>query len=73
MCGIFGAVGNSSEQANIAGLTSFAYRGPDHTGYSTEHGVFLGNNRLSVIDLDERSNQPVKYITTKNCAKNSLG
>lgn len=42
------------------------FRGPDYTGIesiSTPSGgsVVLGHVRLSIIDLDERSNQPFKY------------
>lgn len=58
MCGIFGVTNHTDEASALKALKSFAYRGPDHTGYVMEKGVFLGNNRLSIIDLDERSNQP---------------
>jgi asparagine synthase (glutamine-hydrolysing) len=60
MCGILGGTHIQAEKPFINGLRSFSYRGPDHTGYSTVDTVFLGNNRLSVIDLDPRSNQPIQ-------------
>ena len=62
MCGIFGKTGVISlekEKDCVSALRSFSYRGPDHTGYSTEEGVFLGNNRLSIIDCSSRANQPI--------------
>ena len=48
-------------------------RGPDHTGYlfDLKHGFFFAHNRLSIIDLNSRSNQPFcsvdgRYILTFN-------
>ena len=34
------------------------HRGPDHQGSIAINGFYMGHNRLSVIDLDHRSNQP---------------
>ena len=36
-------------------------RGPDAVGYwsDPQAGIFLGHRRLSIIDLDKRSNQPM--------------
>lgn len=59
MCGILGAVSNSALNYDIrAGLSEIRYRGPDHTLILNEGNVTLGHNRLSIIDLDSRSNQP---------------
>jgi len=34
------------------------YRGPDSQEFKVSNHVFLGFNRLSIIDVDNRSNQP---------------
>ncbi|MAZ30456.1 asparagine synthase (glutamine-hydrolyzing) [bacterium] len=59
MCGIYGSVGLRTEAQATADLQSFAYRGPDHSGMYCDGEVCLGNNRLAIIDLDERANQPL--------------
>jgi asparagine synthase (glutamine-hydrolysing) len=70
MCGFGGIIGikqiSLNEIKNIAKQVNF--RGPDYTGAkiynsmfeeSQEYGVIgVFHNRLSIIDLDERSNQP---------------
>lgn len=58
MCGIFAYAGN--KKINIeASLSELAHRGPDHTGSFADQNVTLGHCRLSIIDTDERSNQPM--------------
>ena len=37
------------------------HRGPDATCVWTDEKVFLGHNRLSIIDLSEAANQPMHY------------
>ncbi len=66
MCGIAGFI--DSHKSNEQGLTllenmleSIAHRGPDARGKWNEENVFLGQNRLSIIDLTEASNQPFLY------------
>ncbi|MFZ6015899.1 MAG: asparagine synthase (glutamine-hydrolyzing) [Patescibacteria group bacterium] len=58
MCGILGYVGGSSEQLDKAAKT-IAYRGPDFYGHFCDGNICLGHQRLSIIDLDSRSNQPL--------------
>ncbi|MDG1780226.1 MAG: asparagine synthase (glutamine-hydrolyzing) [Flavobacteriales bacterium] len=64
MCGIAGYIGQQSpnEQCISAALTSMFHRGPDANGHCVlekDNGnVCLLHSRLSIIDLDERSNQP---------------
>ncbi|CAG5083598.1 asparagine synthase (glutamine-hydrolyzing) [Parvicella tangerina] len=36
-----------------------AHRGPDYSGVYSDEDIVLGHNRLSIIDLDEVSNQPM--------------
>lgn len=59
MCGIlFSTVPQISEAAFHAALERMKYRGPDATGIFRHHDMQLGHLRLSILDLDERSNQP---------------
>lgn len=57
MCGINGFTASKREilQRMVA---CTEHRGPDARGVYHDEYVSLGHNRLSIIDLDERSNQP---------------
>lgn len=57
MCGIIGMTGRHEEAVRTA-ARRLAYRGPDASGVWADERVTLGHNRLSIIDLDARSNQP---------------
>jgi asparagine synthase (glutamine-hydrolysing) len=64
MCGIAGY--NSTQQKNFANasiLTKLAHRGPDAQAHWGEQGIDLYHSRLSIIDTDERSNQPFQDYT----------
>ncbi len=58
MCGIAGFVGSGSEAVLKQMVSSIAYRGPDYQGTVLKDNVGLAHARLSIIDLDSRSNQP---------------
>ena len=65
MCGIYGFLlkNNLSEndiKEGIKATSKLEHRGPDNTGYwfDKNEGIFLGHTRLSILDVDERSNQP---------------
>ncbi len=64
MCGIVGWIGNNaplSSKVLLSTLNSLKHRGPDHGNHVVfEHNNFLGHRRLAVIDLEARSNQPMK-------------
>lgn len=65
MCGIYGVTSKkySSDQIRKK-LKRTSFRGPDKLDYNyfgLEKDIVLGHNRLSIIDLDERSNQPFSY------------
>ena len=66
MCGITGFVNfdNLNNYQNVLKemANSIEFRGPDNTNFyfDQENHVALGHNRLSIIDLNERSNQPLK-------------
>ena len=36
-------------------------RGPDYSDYISNQHITLGHDELSIIDLNERSNQPYRY------------
>lgn len=64
MCGIAGLVyKNPSYKAEIGEVKkmtdAIAHRGPDGEGQWAENNIALGHRRLSIIDLDNRSNQPM--------------
>ncbi|MGC1632309.1 MAG: asparagine synthase (glutamine-hydrolyzing), partial [Gelidibacter sp.] len=66
MCGIYGSTILYSESQVIEKLKRTSFRGPDQMGYkfykSNENThIIFGHNRLSIIDLDARSNQPFTY------------
>jgi len=42
-------------------LKTIQFRGPDYMGIDKQDDLILGHLRLSIIDLDERSNQPMKF------------
>src|SRR5580692_7614218 len=59
MCGIAGFI-NFQEADKLAGMAmdAEAHRGPDSRHTWTEDNVTLAHLRLSIIDLDHRSDQP---------------
>jgi len=63
MCGIFGTTLSYSEQQIQDKLKRTAFRGPDKMGWQfySQNQLIFGHNRLSIIDLDSRSNQPFTY------------
>lgn len=76
MCGIAGYVGKSKkyspQKAILKRMTdTLIHRGPDAEGQWCDDLVGLGHRRLSIIDLDEQSNQPMishdnKYVISFN-------
>ncbi len=42
-------------------LESIRYRGPDNSSTWADMPVFLGHNRLSIIDLSDAANQPMEF------------
>lgn len=61
MCGIFGLIGNQSFDSDL--VSKFLeHRGPDNQqGINIKcqkHNIYLHHARLSILDLNERSNQP---------------
>lgn len=65
MCGIYGTTRPYSNRILDEKMSRTNFRGPDQTGIKTvennEYHLTFGHNRLSIIDLDKRSNQPFLY------------
>jgi asparagine synthase (glutamine-hydrolysing) len=65
MCGILGAVGTNISEAQFAtALKTMSHRGPDGSSIESDNQssptFLLGHHRLAIIDLDPRSNQPMR-------------
>ncbi|WCO03097.1 asparagine synthase (glutamine-hydrolyzing) [Psychroserpens ponticola] len=65
MCGIYGTTIKYEEHQVQDKLKRTAFRGPDKMGWQfykkEEKTITFGHNRLSIIDLDPRSDQPFTY------------
>lgn len=65
MCGIYGTTLPYHREQIQQKLERTQFRGPDQMGieiFDSQYGkVQFGHNRLSIIDLDARSNQPFNY------------
>ena len=59
MCGIYTSNIVFNEKEVKTKLGSINFRGPDYMGIFQENGLSYGHLRLSILDLDERSNQPM--------------
>ena len=73
MCGILGSIGqfkNINEESFNQALLKANFRGPDfsdfHNFISCNNQIFLGHNRLSIIDLNPTGNQPKISHSKKN-------
>lgn len=66
MCGIYGTTFRYRREVVEQKLELMNFRGPNHTGIMeietpAKEQTTLGHVRLSIIDLDSRSNQPFQY------------
>ncbi len=61
MCAVFGILGEYNPALARAALGKMAHRGPDYCGIVEEPGLFFAHNRLSIMDLDARSHQPMRH------------
>lgn len=61
MCGIAGILGKNPNNSNLLRMMLEAqkHRGPDATNTWNDGKIFLGHNRLSIIDLSTDANQPM--------------
>tara|TARA_R110002111_G_scaffold110212_4_gene169530 strand:+ start:6340 stop:8145 length:1806 start_codon:yes stop_codon:yes gene_type:complete len=61
MCGIYLTNIPYAEKEITNKLNSISFRGPDYTGVKKIEPLTFGHLRLSILDLDPRSNQPMVY------------
>ena len=62
MCGIlFTNRKKITSKKAFEALKLMNHRGPDSQNYYNNNGVFLGHTRLSILDLNVRSNQPMRH------------
>lgn len=61
MCGIYGSTINFCDDVISQKMAVINFRGPDYTQFIHTPDIILGHNRLAIIDLDHRSNQPFVY------------
>ena len=61
MCGIYLTNYPISQNEVKAKLDKIKFRGPDNLGIIQKGNIILGHLRLSILDLDERSNQPFVF------------
>lgn len=61
MCGIYFTNLPYEDQIIRDKLDSISFRGPDYTGTKKVNEFTFGHLRLSILDLDHRSNQPMSY------------
>lgn len=67
MCGIAGAIGNLPTNVIKRMVAKIAHRGPDNLSTLTFNDVHLAHARLSIIDLNSKSNQPLWDDEKKAC------
>jgi asparagine synthase (glutamine-hydrolysing) len=70
MCGFLGAVDFNRNIENVfpllqKGLKNISHRGPDGSKELTEKNLYLGHNRLSIIDLSANADQPLKSVNAE--------
>lgn len=61
MCGIYGSTVQYADETVHAKLNTIRFRGPDYSGIQRNEDIVFGHNRLAILDLEERSNQPFSY------------
>lgn len=61
MCGIYGSTKKYSQNTFLEKLERISFRGPDFSDIKDYDKVVFGHNRLAIIDLDQRSNQPFDF------------
>lgn len=73
MCGILGWLGDPDPERARRMRDRLAHRGPDDSGewHDPEHGVWLGQRRLAILDLSPEGHQPMispggRFVVTFN-------
>ncbi|MEA1892144.1 MAG: asparagine synthase (glutamine-hydrolyzing) [Campylobacterota bacterium] len=61
MCAIFGIVGSYDEKKAKNALARLSHRGPDYCGVIKRENLFFAHQRLSILDENARSHQPLEH------------
>jgi len=67
MCGICGIKFQNSQSNNeikekfLKVLNNIRHRGPDSQNYYHDENLYIGTTRLKILDLDKRSDMPMKF------------
>jgi len=61
MCAVFGIIGEYEPRIARQSLALLTHRGPDYCGVIEKKRLFFAHQRLSIIDLNSRAHQPMKY------------
>jgi len=61
MCAIFGIIGEYNETQAKYALSLLQHRGPDYCGIVSKKNLFFAHQRLSILDNNSRSHQPLKH------------
>lgn len=61
MCALFGIIGEYDEKKAKNALSLLTHRGPDFCGIEQSKNIFFAHQRLSILDINERSHQPLKH------------
>jgi asparagine synthase (glutamine-hydrolysing) len=61
MCAIFGILGEYNESKAKHALSLLSHRGPDYCGIIQQNTLFFAHQRLSILDDNARSHQPLKH------------
>jgi len=64
MCGIFGIIGKYDESKAKSALAKLAHRGPDSCDIIQKQNLFFAHQRLSILDINKRANQPLHVENT---------
>lgn len=65
MCAIFGVLGDVDENKAKKALSLLTHRGEDFCGIYQANRVFFAHQRLSILDINSRSNQPLQFKNIK--------
>ena len=60
MCGILGSINFDNKELFQHSLEVLKHRGPDNKSIYEYENILFGHTRLSIIDLETQSNQPME-------------
>jgi len=61
MCAIFGIIGEYDSSLARSALSRLSHRGPDYCGVVEREGLFFAHQRLTIVDANKRSHQPLRH------------